>query len=69
MTPKDLEIFKGKLLSLCQTYGVLVRRQGDRRDSPREDAIYFHEIELWLKISPKGEEITEVNDWKRQNFK
>ena len=62
MTKQQLESFKRDITQLCSSYGVLIRRQGEKRDNPKPDAIYFYEMELSAKVSPNGEVIREVRN-------
>ena len=59
MTKDEFSSFRSAIIQLCQTYGVLIRRNSERRDSPKQDAVYFYEIELWAKITPAEENIME----------
>lgn len=64
MNQEQLQNFKRDIERICQHYGVLVRRQGEKRDSPRQEAIYFYEMELSAKIQPNGDLIAEVENGK-----
>lgn len=50
MTERELTSFLMKLHSLCESYQVLVRREGRRRDRPSKKALTFYEIELSAKV-------------------
>ena len=50
MTERELESFLIKLHTLCESYQVLVRREGRRRDRPGKKAVTLYEIELSAKI-------------------
>ena len=60
MTKHELESFKRDITNLCSSYGVLIRRQGEKRDNPKPEAIYFYEMELSAKINPNGEVVYET---------
>ena len=62
MTKRELESFKRDITNLCSSYGVLIRRQGEKRDNPKPEAIYFYEMELSAKVNPNGELIREVRN-------
>lgn len=63
MTLTELELFKRDIAQICQSYGVLIRRQGERREHPKPESIYFYEIELHVKVNPNSSDvITEVRN-------
>ena len=65
MTIEQLENFRREIVRVCSSYGVLIRRQGEKRDNPKPEAIYFFEMELSAKISPQnGDWIAEVENGK-----
>ena len=51
MSERELESFLTKLHTLCESYQVLVRREGRRRDRPSKKAVTFYEIELSAKVA------------------
>lgn len=53
LTPEQLMDFKRALMSLCDSYGVWVKRHGERREAP-SNPIYYYEVELSVKVSPHG---------------
>ncbi len=50
MTERELESFLTRLHTLCESYQVLIRREGRRRDRPGKKAVTFYEIELSAKV-------------------
>lgn len=53
LTPEQLMDFKKALMSLCDSYGVWIKRNGERREAP-SNPIYYYEVELSVKVSPQG---------------
>lgn len=52
LSPKELADFQKALFSLCQLYGVWVKRNGERREAP-SNPIFYYEVELSVKVNPQ----------------
>ena len=57
MTEKTLQHFERDLMMLCRQYDVLVSRDEKKRNSLKDDAIYFREFTVSAKVSPKEDEL------------
>ena len=57
MTEKTLQHFERDLMMLCRQYDVLVSRDEKKRNSLKDDAIYFREFTVSAKVSPKDDEL------------
>lgn len=50
MSERELETFLTKLHSLCESYQVLICREGRRRDRPGKNTVTFYEIKLSTRV-------------------
>lgn len=56
---EELKDFKRALLALCSSFGVFLKRQSERRESPNTE-VYYYEVEISVKVVPdKIHDLTE----------
>ena len=59
MSESELAVFQRELRSLCERFGVFIRRESRRQESPRA-SIATHEVELWARVGIESGESTLV---------
>lgn len=51
LTPEELANFKKALHALCSSFGVFLKKQSERRESP-STKVYYYEVEISAKVTP-----------------